>query len=164
MSRPPDGGPGTAASVRAANRTLDEELRAVMSRVTDAQLHLRTAPDEWTVAEQLGHISEFPVCFATQLRAWRRDRSVPVGRTHESADRLAGVARAAGRDAGALHGEATAALAELEEALAELTDRDLASPTRNVKYGDEPLSAFLERYVIGHKRAHAAQLRATLGR
>ncbi len=79
------------------------------------------------------------------------------------ADRLAAVARAAGRDSGTLRGEAVAALAELEEALAELSDQDLAAPTRNVRYGEEPVSTFFERYVIGHKRAHAAQLRATLG-
>lgn len=32
----------------------------------------------------------------------------------------------------------------------------------NVKYGQDSLTAFLDRYVIGHKAAHVEQLRSTI--
>ena len=41
-----------------------------------------------------------------------------------------------------------------------LSDDDVEAKTENVKYGPEPLSAFFDRYVIGHKAGHLDQLRA----
>ncbi len=54
------------------------------------------------------------------------------------------------------------ALADLAGALRPLVDADLTAGTVNVKYGDEPLTAFLDRYVLGHKAGHVEQLRRTL--
>jgi hypothetical protein len=51
---------------------------------------------------------------------------------------------------------------ELAEVLADLTDAHLTQPMRNVKYGDEPLTAYLDRYVVGHKAAHLEQLTTAL--
>ncbi len=53
------------------------------------------------------------------------------------------------------------AFAELcRGARARSTDDDLDAKTENVKYGPEPLSAFFDRYVVGHKAGHLDQLRA----
>jgi hypothetical protein len=41
-----------------------------------------------------------------------------------------------------------------------LSDNDVDAKTENVKYGPEPLSAFLDRYVISHKSGHLDQLRS----
>lgn len=42
--------------------------------------------------------------------------------------------------------------------LGRLGDEHLHAVTQNVKYGEQPLTAYLDRYVIGHKSAHRAQL------
>ena len=52
------------------------------------------------------------------------------------------------------------ALRELAAVLDTLSDDDVEAKTENVKYGPEPLSAFCDRYVIGHKAGHLDQLRA----
>ena len=52
------------------------------------------------------------------------------------------------------------AFTELAAALELLVDDDVEAKTENVKYGPEPLTAFLDRYVIGHKAGHLDQLRA----
>ena len=52
------------------------------------------------------------------------------------------------------------AFAELAAELETLSDDDMDAKTENVKYGPEPLSAFFDRYVIGHKAGHLDQLRS----
>jgi hypothetical protein len=53
-----------------------------------------------------------------------------------------------------------AAFTELAGALKLINDDDVEAKTQNVKYGPEPLSAFFDRYVIGHKAGHLEQLRS----
>ncbi|HMC81481.1 MAG TPA: DinB family protein, partial [Acidimicrobiia bacterium] len=114
---------------------------------------------EWSAAQVLAHLGEFPRFFAGELRRWRDDPSAVIGRTHEHPVRLAAVESPA-----EAHDELVAgmrsAFAELAAVLETLTDDDIEAKTENVKYGPEPLSAFFDRYVIGHKAGHLEQLRA----
>ncbi|MDQ1499009.1 MAG: hypothetical protein QOI86_2349, partial [Actinomycetota bacterium] len=85
-----------------------------------------------------------------------------IGRTMEHPVRLAAVESPA--DAlGELVAGMRAAFAELAAALEALSDDDVEAKTENVKYGPEPLTAFFDRYVIGHKAGHLDQLRALAG-
>jgi hypothetical protein len=148
----------TADDVRAENRRLDEALVAAAEAFDPSRLG--HAPDgEWSAAQVLAHLGEFPRFFADELRRWRADPSAVVGRTVEHPVRLAAVASPAGALADLLAGM-RAAFAELDGALALLGDDDVEAKTENVKYGPEPLSAFLDRYVLGHKAGHLDQLRA----
>ncbi len=54
------------------------------------------------------------------------------------------------------------ALGDLAQAMHQLSDEDLQAATVNVKYGEEPLAAYLNRYVIDHKTGHIAQLHRLL--
>lgn len=148
----------TADELRSQNRRLDEELLEAASSVDPAHLHF--APDgEWSLAQVLAHLGEFPRFFAGELARWRNDPGAVIGRTHEHPARLAAVADPSGqRDE--LAAAARESMAVLAEALERLTDADIEAPTQNVKYGPEPLSAFLDRYVVGHKAGHLDQIRA----
>jgi len=148
----------TADELRGENRRLDQELLEAAASVDPAHLHF--APDgEWSLAQVLAHLGEFPRFFAGELDRWRKDPGAVVGRTHEHPARLAAVADPSGqRDE--LVAAAREAMAVLAEALETLTDADIDAPTQNVKYGPEPLSAFLDRYVVGHKAGHLDQIRA----
>jgi hypothetical protein len=148
----------TGDDVRAASRSLDDELLAEAGAADPAALHL--APEgEWSLAQVLAHLGEFPRFFAGELARWRADRQAIVGRTHEHPARLAAVAERAGQRDGLIT-EAREAFAVLADELDLLADADIEAPTRNLKYGVEPLSAFLDRYVIGHKAGHLDQIRA----
>lgn len=148
----------TADELRAANRRLDAELLAEAETADPAALHF--APEgEWSLAQVLAHLGEFPRFFAGHLRRWRHDPSAVIGRTHEHPQRLAAVAAPNGQR----HELVTAAreaFAVLAAELEALTDDDLAAATENVKYGREPLWNFMDRYVIGHKAGHLDQIRA----
>jgi hypothetical protein len=147
-----------AEEIRARNRFLDEELLAEAEAFDSDRLDV--APDgEWSAAQVLAHLGEFPRFFAAELQRWRDDPSAVVGRTHEHPVRLAAVASPA-QAMSELMGDMRSAFAELAAALKNLTDDDVEAKTENVKYGPEPLSAFFDRYVLGHKAGHLDQLRA----
>ena len=151
----------TADEVRAENARLDEALLAEAGALDPARL--TDAPDgEWSAAQVLAHLGEFPRFFAGELRRWYDDRSAVIGRTMEHPVRLAAVESPA--DAlGELVAGMRAAFAELAAALEALSDDDVEAKTENVKYGPEPLTAFFDRYVTGHKAGHLDQLRALAG-
>lgn len=148
----------TADELRAANRRLDAELLAEAGAADPTALHF--APEgEWSLAQVLAHLGEFPRFFAEHLRRWRQVPSAAIGRTHEHPQRLAAVADPQGqRDE--LVAAAREAFTMLAGELEDLTDDDLAAATENVKYGREPLSNFMDRYVVGHKAGHLDQIRA----
>ena len=152
----------SADEVRAENARLDEALLAEAGAFDPARL--TDAPDgEWSAAQVLAHLGEFPRFFAGELRRWYDDRAAVIGRTMEHPVRLAAVESPA--DAlGELVAGMRSAFAELAGALEGLTDDDVEAKTENVKYGPEPLTAFFDRYVIGHKAGHLDQLRARAGR
>jgi hypothetical protein len=148
----------TADDVRVENARLDGELLGEAQAADPDGLH-RAAEGEWSLAQVLAHLGEFPRFFAEQLRRWRADPAAVIGRTHEHAARLAAVDDPAGQ-LDELVAVARSAFAELAEELTRLSDADLEAPTENVKYGPEPLFAFLDRYVVGHKTGHLEQIRA----
>lgn len=151
--------PSSAAELRRLNALLDNSLLQLLRRTTPT-VGGRAAGAEWSVQQVAAHLSEFPRYFANDLRRWQSDRAAVVGRTHEHPQRLAAVNDPSvhERDVESQVASVQSALEELAAALAQLSDDDLTAPTVNAKYGQEPLSAFLDRYVITHKRGHVAQL------
>ena len=147
-----------AADVRAENHRLDEALLAEAEKFDPTRLP--DAPEgEWSAAQVMAHLGEFPRFFAGELRRWRDDPSSVIGRTVEHPVRLAAVESPA-KVLGALVAGMHSAFKELAAELEKLRDDDIDAKTENVKYGTEPLSAFFDRYVIDHKAGHLDQLRA----
>lgn len=152
----------TTPDMRAVNCALDAQLLSLADALDVSRLHeLQTRPDgeeAWSAAMLLGHLAEFPHFFAHELRRFLTDPSQPIGRTHEHPERLAAIATAEGKSLADLRAAVAAAFADLSEALQGIEDGHLRATTNNRKYGDEPLTEFLDRYVIGHKRSHLQQL------
>lgn len=157
-----------AAEVRSRNEALDKLITATMDRVDPDRLHeLERKPpgqEAWSAAMVLAHLGEFPRFFAGELRRFLADPAAPIGRTHEHPERLDAVAAARGRSYEQLRAGVTSAAAELADVLRELDDHHLAMTTNNRKYGPEPLTTFLNRYVLNHKREHAEQLAPFCGK
>ncbi len=148
----------TAVEVVAANEALDRLLLEELGRAD-----LARAPrsgGEWVAVEVAAHLAEFPHFFAAEIGRWRADPDAVVGRTHDDESRLAAVAAAWSDDPSRIPSRVGEAFSALAGALCRLSDGDIAAATRNIKYGEEPLSAFLDRYVVGHKAGHLEQLRA----
>jgi hypothetical protein len=158
-----EGGPGattdgmTAGEVVALNDELD---RLLLEELRVADLERRPeSPENWTPVEIAAHLAEFPRFFAEELERYLEDRSVVVGRGHDHEARLRAVAGASALGAQDVRRDVEESFARLAQQLRRLDDGDIAAPTENVKYGEEPLSAFLDRYVTGHKAGHLRQLR-----
>jgi uncharacterized damage-inducible protein DinB len=152
----------TADDVRRLNAELDARLVGLAGEIRPDELHVDPQNGEWTLAENLGHIAEFPRFFAPQLEAQLHEERPRVGRTHEHAARLAAVEHAHDRDLDELRADLAASLDAFAAALVELRDDDLERVAENGKYGPESLAVFLDRYVISHKAAHVRQLRETI--
>ncbi|MGI8614723.1 MAG: DinB family protein [Nocardioidaceae bacterium] len=148
----------TADQVRAYNADLDQRLLALSHRLDVAMLADRDDEESWSAAEVLAHLGEFPRFFADDLRRLLADPAVPVGRTVEHEERLAAVASAKDKGVHELIAAMENAFADLADAVSRLGDDDLQLVTENRKYGAEPLTAFLARYVLGHKSGHLDQL------
>jgi hypothetical protein len=151
-----------ADEVRRRNAELDDRILSIVDLVDPARLHLledKPAGEEaWSAAMVLAHLAEFPRFFAADLRRFLADPAAPVGRTHEHPERLAAVAAARDRSLDELRAAVAAAVADLAAALDGLRDHHLATLSQNRRYGPEPLTAFLDRYVLGHKQSHERQL------
>lgn len=152
----------TADEVRARNASLDADLRALTSQVPADVLGRDPGGGEWTLAQLLAHLAEFPTFFAADLTRWLDDPSQPVGRTHDHPTRLAAVEEAGDEELDGLRAEMDEAFTMLADVLEGLEDRHLQAETQNRKYGPEPLTTYLDRYVLRHKAEHVEQLRATL--
>lgn len=154
----------TSAGLSARNNALDLQLRELARQVTDERLRADPGDGEWTLAENLAHIGEFPRFFAREITAMvSAAGDVEVGRTHEHPERREAIAAAEGKSRNQLIEAVGTAIEEMAEAVGQVTDDDLHRAFTNRKYGKEPLTAYLERYVLGHKAAHVDQLRRTLG-
>lgn len=151
-----------ADEVRHRNAELDNRLLSIMDLMDPERLHVLEDNPEgveaWSAAMVLAHLAEFSRFFAAELRRFVADPTAPVGRTHEHPERLAAVAAAGDRSLDELRAAVTAAFADLAAALESLRDHHLDMLSHNRRYGPEPLTAFLDRYVLGHKQGHAQQL------
>lgn len=116
----------------------------------------------WSSAQIVMHVGEFTRFFARHVRRWKAAPTSAVGRIHTNDERLGAVAAANESTAAELAGWLRFGCADLDDAISSLLDSDLDADTVNVKYGVEPLSSFLTRYVIGHKHGHIEQLTLVL--
>lgn len=159
--------PSSAAEVRDRNAALDRNLRDLAAQISAEALTRDPGDNEWTLAQLLAHLGEFTHFFAQDLSGWLdagagRDE-LPVGRTHEHPVRLAAVSDPPAQLDQLLAG-VDASFQELTAVLSRLEDDHLNASMNNRKYGTEPLTDYVDRYILGHKAGHEAQLRWTLDR
>jgi len=155
-------GRARANAVRIANDELDERLRTLAAAIPAELLHKDPGEGQWTLAENLAHIAEFSRFFAADLAAQLEHEGATVGRTHEHPGRNAAIAAATSKSLDDLRECLDTAFAALADQLGQLRSEHLDRVGHNRKYGPEPLERFLDRYVLGHKAAHAQQLEMTI--
>lgn len=158
------GGPSgeTAVERRARNAALDDAIRRLIAQVPSRMLGSRPEGGGWTLAENLAHLAEFPLFFADEIGRQMRDDRPTVGRTHDHVARQEAISRAGERNLEELRSDVGAALEGLDDVLEDLRDEHMLKLGENRKYGLEPLSMFLDRYVLDHKAAHILQLEEAL--
>ena len=131
--------------------------------LTEEQFRRRPAPDEWSVAEITGHVSEAPLTFANHARRLAEQGRGTAGRPPEDPDRLAAVARLADRrpkDGADLVREG---VREACAALRAIPEEGWRVMGEHARLGPKSVRELVESSVLSHLRGHLRQARAAAG-
>jgi hypothetical protein len=139
---------------------LGEAFAAVIESLSVEAFHARATSDAWSVAEIVGHASEFPLTFATKAFELSLSPGLAFGRALDDPGRLAAAARLRGNSPGEAAEfirrttrEAAATVRKIEPAACVAVGRRLD--------GEEiAVSAILESMVRDHLKLHLRQARA----
>jgi hypothetical protein len=153
----------SATEVRRRNAELDAQLRALAKQIPESSLHDELSECRRTLAEQLGHLAESATFSNRQLDEWLAGHRIILGRVASvDPDFHDGMARATERRLQPLVDALEHSLQELDANLGRLHRGHLKATTHHVVFGREPLTSYLDRYVIRHKTAHARELKDAL--
>ena len=123
----------------------------------------KSGPEEWSAAEQTGHVAEFPVTFAEQARRLASDPNVALGRTLDDAGRLGAVRRLADADPQQAAEAVRAGVRQAAEILRRIPADRWSAKGRHGRDGELTVQDVVERFIVAHLRGHVEQVRATLG-
>lgn len=133
-----------------------------LSRVDDTRLYKRPSEQEWSMAENLVHISEARQFFASEVLRGLSTPGAKVGRTITDPVRVQNVLDH-GSDAREIIAQKLVDSYDLVyHTLTQMRDDDLHRVVEHVKYGPQTLAEFIGHFIVEHDRAHVAQLRAVL--
>jgi uncharacterized damage-inducible protein DinB len=153
----------SAYDIQRRNREIDQRLLEVIATVPEAHLHDEFDGRRWTLAEQLGHLGEFPAYFARQLDEWMRGERAVIGRNADmDPDRTDALVRATVRRQAGMVADIEWALRQLDDVLGRMTDNHLLAHAHDVTIGRQSMTWFIDTYVIRHKERHLRDLRQTL--
>ncbi|HZS75082.1 MAG TPA: DinB family protein [Ktedonobacteraceae bacterium] len=129
-----------------------------LAQLPPEQLYVSPGNDEWTIMENLAHIVEFLSYWANEVAALVAEPGKNFGRTMQHEGRLAAIRDHAHDTLEQIKSALPASYGRLESVLYTLQDSDLDITGHHVKYGDKPLSWFIEEFITGHLRAHLQQM------
>jgi hypothetical protein len=139
-----------------------EAYAAFIENLSDAAFQRRPAPEEWSAAEITGHLAEFPLSKAEQVRQVAANPGLAVGRPRDDPDRVAALARLA--ESCPL--EAAAAVrATVRKALTTLRDispEGWSATAAHSRMGTVTVRAMMQRS-LHHMREHLEQARRAAG-
>lgn len=153
-------------------RTLPEMLADVqqsqqaflnsLAHASDAMLYRRPGEQEWSMAENLVHVSEARQFFANEVRRALSTPGASVGRTITDSARVQNVFDHAHDTREIIAQKLVASYDLVYQTLMQMRDDDLHGAVEHVKYGPQTLAEFIEHFIVEHDRAHAGQVTALL--
>jgi uncharacterized damage-inducible protein DinB len=136
-------------------------LEQALQGISEQELRARPAPEEWSVAQALGHVIEMAPLWSSKAKAAAQQKTdLPAKRTPEEAQaRLAAVERYGKESRAAILDGLRASKAKCIQAVSALQDADLDTP--KVRDG-APMTVrgFLDKQIISHVNEHAEQVTA----
>jgi uncharacterized damage-inducible protein DinB len=154
------------------HRTLPEMLADIqrsqqafldsVDRANDSTLYRRHAEQEWTIAENLVHVSEARLFFTAEVR---RALSVPgssVGRTITDPARVQNVLDHGQDPRETIAQKLAASYEQVTSTLERMRADDLRTMVEHVKYGPQTLAEFIQHFILEHDQAHVGQIKALL--
>jgi uncharacterized damage-inducible protein DinB len=141
-----------------------EQLRAAVAPIdTDRGVAaVRPHEDEWSAAEVLGHMTEFQSYWLSQVQLLRLSPGAEFGRSKQDSERLRAVSASRERPVDDLVEELERVTRKTLEALASMTQEDLAVTGLHFHRGELDVATVVETYLVKHYEEHLEQLQATV--
>ena len=128
---------------------------------------LRTAPgeNEWSAMQTLGHMAEMIPYWLSHCRALIAATGDPptFGRIAGSPERLAGVARGATAQPGALLTQLRDEVRSAASIIRGLSSAERSKRGVNPGRGEMTVADVIESFIVNHAEEHLAQVRSALG-
>lgn len=138
---------------------------SILDQVSEDVLYYHPTDEEgWTLAEVLAHITEARQFWSNDIRRIQATPGLKVGRTADHPGRLQAV-REHGHDSIAAFRDRFVTGYELMvETLKGVTEADLQIKLEHISAGPQTLGEFIQRFIVGHDRAHVAQAQQLLAK
>lgn len=122
-------------------------------------LYQQPSDEDWTPAMVLAHISEARQFFANQVeQALAATSGDKLGRTMDDPHRVQAIKNHGQDSAEDLRSQLVTGHNKMIETLDKVTDDDLKLECEHVSLGLFTLEAFIQRFFVGHDRAHVQQV------
>jgi hypothetical protein len=154
----------TSAELIAEIEQVGEAYASFVETLSEQEFRRRPGPDEWTVAEITGHVSEAPLTFATHALRLAEQGGGASGRPPDDPGRLAAVARLADRgpkDGADLVREGVRDACAI---LQRIPEAGWSVMSEHARLGPTPVRRLIESFVLSHLRGHLRQAKEAAGR
>ena len=140
-----------------------QEYAAWVATLSEEQFRRRPDPNEWTAAENTGHVSEAPLTFARHALRLAEEGGGMAGRPPSDPDRLAAVARLADRDPKEGAQLVREGIAEACAVLRQIPADGWRVMGEHSRMGQISVRGLVEASVRDHVRGHFKQAREAAG-
>jgi len=153
----------TLPQMKTALRQSQQSLLDILARADDDMLYQRIIKDEWSLAENLAHISEARSYFTVECQKVLAQPGITVGRLISDAGRVQNV-QDHGHDARELlHQKLLRSHEQVMQLLEQMNENDLQQPLSHVRLGPQTLGEFIDHFIVDHDRDHVRQSMVLLG-
>jgi len=149
-------------TIQRSYHELGQLIDGPIGALEHARLYQPCAPDEWTLMENIVHVTEFMPYWGDEIAKLVVHPGQNFGRTKEHEGRLQAI-RQHGHDSLELaKKDLASSYARLEHVLDSLNDNDLALIGHHSKFGDQNIEWFLDEFVVRHLADHIEQMKVCL--
>ena len=135
----------------------------LLGQANEQRLYQHPDDEGWTAAMALVHIAEARQFFAGEIQKILATPGVTVGRTMDDPHRLQTIADHGHASPADIRRKLTTSYEQIIKTLNGLSVADLTLNIEHVTLGPHTLAEFIQRFLVGHDRAHVQQVSHLLG-
>jgi uncharacterized damage-inducible protein DinB len=154
----------TLSDLQTALRNTQAQLLEILVRTPDALLHTRPAPERWSQAENLAHVTEYRRFFTNEANRVLEHPGDRMGRTITDPQRAAWIQHHAQDSRDAIKRGLEDSFETTMGFLNRLSDEQLETRGQHVnsKFGEQSLREFISHFITEHDAKHVVQAQGIL--
>ncbi len=145
-------------------QTSIQEIVSTVKGISPELLHWKPAHDKWSIMEVLVHVEEAVPYWLNEISRLLENPGTEWGRGLQDPQRLAAVANAGSRNLDDVIASIEGMVHEVERILAPISADQLKqeSPSRNPRFGTQPLSFVIQHLLVEHVDVHDKQIKRNI--